>query len=559
MKSVWELYLKDSVTRGLSAINTGADKVSNAFGLTQDKINKTQLSLNGVANQIPAVNRGMEMLNNNAVLYGAGFMAIGGGLVKATQLAYSFDEGMAKINATAQLGDSSLNKLKERLKDVGSHSGGNFDIIPSAYEKILSQTGKVNLSLDILETAVKGAKAGFTDIDTVAGALAQTLSVVGEKNTTAQEVMDTLLMAKGVGAGEFKDFAQYLPTLISAGSSLHTSFKDVTGLFSYMTAKGTSAADAAMLIQNAFTALQKNDVIKGLESKGIKLFNADGMRRNIADVFNDINAKVSGMTDRQKTNFLISIGLNDAQAKTAFEKLTTDGEKFKSIMDSVNNSLGETDKQLNATANAARNWGDVTDELKNMGETIGSYILPVIDEMIQGLSFTSSMMKDLFTTGKIHDIDKMAQAKQIAQTDAANAAAINAVESKFGNKARDVNGNFTAESAAYYKKFYRTILDGFSGEKNRIVDEKGSVMKDAFGTANKSTDSSLNTKLQTGIDTISSGGKNVRNVNVTIHKLVESLIVKADTVKESGRDIEKHIEEYLVRAVQGSELALSNT
>ena len=147
----------------------------------------------------------------------------------------------------------------------------------------------------------------------------------------------------------------------------------------------------------------------------------------------------------------------------------------------------------------------------------------------------------------------------MANRDAANASAIKMTDKMFGDKARNTDGSFTKEAGAFFGQNYRRILDGMNGQKNHIVDEKGSIMKDAFGTANKSTDGTgLHTKLQSGIDTVSGGGKSVRNVNVTIHKMVESLIVQAQTVKESGIEIERKIEEFLVRAVQGSEIALSN-
>src|SRR5690606_7258624 len=155
--------------------------------------------------------------------------------------------GMAKINATAQLTSKTLDKLEGRLVDIGGQSGGNFDNITFAYEKILSTTGKVNLSLDITETAVKGAKAGFASLDLVAGALAQTLASVGAENATANEVLDTLLKAKAVGAGEFEDFARYLPGLIASAKNVGMAFKDTAGLFSFMTFKGQSPEQAATL------------------------------------------------------------------------------------------------------------------------------------------------------------------------------------------------------------------------------------------------------------------------------------------------------------------------
>ncbi|HXU27516.1 MAG TPA: phage tail tape measure protein, partial [Bacteroidia bacterium] len=347
------------------------------------------------ASEIPGLSRGMSMLNNPMILLAGGAALVGATLLKSTQIALNFNEGMAKVNATAQLGDEQLGKLKGRLKEIGSSSGGNFELIPGAYEKILSQTNKVNLSLDILETSVKGAKAGFTDIDTVAGALARTLSIVGEKNATAAQVMDTLFAAKKFGAGEFKDFAQYLPQLVADGKVLGINFKDVAGIFAFMTAKGQSAADATMLMKNAFTAMNKLPILKEMEKTGIKVFDAKGMRRNISDILGDFTKKWQSLSDKGRAIFLSNIKLHDAQALTAFSVLTSDAEKFKEVMGGVNNSIGETNRQLELTQNYSRTWGDVWDSFKDLGEDLGSIILPFVDGLVAALKGTYLILDEI--------------------------------------------------------------------------------------------------------------------------------------------------------------------
>ncbi|MFV0506738.1 MAG: hypothetical protein ACK5L5_08530 [Bacteroidales bacterium] len=140
-------------------------------------------------NQLP------PFLTNPAVMVGA---AVGG----SAKMAMSWEQGMAKINATAQLPQAELDELSKKIMKTGTDVGVALDGVPDAYEKIISQTGDVALSSEILDSALRGAKAGFTDVDTVSGALAQTLSAVGKENTNAQEVIDTLFAAKRVGAGE---------------------------------------------------------------------------------------------------------------------------------------------------------------------------------------------------------------------------------------------------------------------------------------------------------------------------------------------------------------------
>lgn len=490
----------------------------------------------GGLSQVPGLGGIMGMATNPYTLAMAGSLAIG---TASTKLALDFETGMAKINATAQLPEKTLEKLKDRLVDIGSASGGNFEMMPGAYEKILSQTNKVNLSLDILETAVKGAKAGFTDIDTVAGALAQTLSVVGEQNTTANEVMDTLLKAKAVGAGEFTDFAQYLPQLIAAGNNLHIGFKDVSGLFSYMTAKGQSAADSAMLLQNAFTALQKDDIIKGLGDKGIKLFDAKGMRRNITDVFTELSKKLNRLTDKGKTQFLLDIGLKDAQARNAFSVLTSDAEKFKSIMGDVNNALGETEKQLGATANTARTWGDIGDELKAIGEGLGEYIIPVIDALLQGLMEFGRGIKSLFTKEFwepfYKNVDAFKEATNMANRGALNSKANEIVNKKYGVYKQGEDVNLTKARNQALVNVNEILTNGANKSTKNLIDKNESKRegkKTSFGMLEDVNSGGSSNKEKSSHVSGDGSGSNGGSRNLTQNLYITINVKKSDDMND---------------------------
>lgn len=537
--------------RAINKTEAEIQKINAAMKPQLSGFAKMKSDIMDAANQVPGLGGAISLVRSPlmALVVGAGLLA--SGLKECAGLTMRFDEGMAKINATSQLGSKHLDSLKGRLKEIGSESGGNFERIPAAYEKIISQTGKVNLSLDILETAVKGAKAGFTDIDMVAGALAQTLSVVGEENTNAAQVMDTLLKAKALGAGEFGDFAQYLPQLIAAGRNLGVTFQDTAGVFSYMTAKGQSAADSAMLMQNAFTALQKEDIINGLAAKKINLFDRNGMRRNIKDVFIDLGDKMKSFTDKQKTAFLLEIGLKDAQARNAFSVLTADAGKFKSIMEGVNNAIGETNKQLEATANTSRSWADVGDELKNIGESIGQYLLPVVDAFVQGLKSIGRGMKELFS-GKIFQKDTWrnegedaaAIHKQVQQDKAAQFAR-ESTHKAFGTTDKDA---WNKSQWKTYQKSYDSWLKVLStDEKNQIDKTEGkgksdlqrgkadSLMKNSSGFHDYSTMGDGKSAKHSSSGEGGSGGNGVRQLtmNVQIHNHYKEGV---DNVKRKTTD-----------------------
>lgn len=332
--------------------------------------------ISGLISSIP----GADFLTNPYVMATTAMLVAG-------KASVSFDQGMAAINTTAQLTQPQLQQLKDDLLSVGLDGGANLYKIPEAYEKIISQTGDVASSTDILKNSILGSKAGFTDQAVVANALAQSLSLVGKENTNAKEVLDTFFAAKRVGAGEFKDFANYMPNLISSGLALGVTFKNTAGLFAYMTGKGFSAEKSAVLLENAYTALGKSDIQNGLKGAGINVFDKNGMLRGADEIFKDLGQKISKFSDNKKSNFLESIGLKDAQAKSAFMALTADSEKLKEALLSTNNAAGETDKAFQNAQNPMMKieklWSKMQLITLKLGDAIGVVLSPALD----GLNF----------------------------------------------------------------------------------------------------------------------------------------------------------------------------
>lgn len=437
--------------------------------------------LKSALSEIPGVGQALALLKNPLALVGSAAIAIG---VASTNIAMNFETGVAKINATAQLAHNELKKLDGRLVEIGEHSGGNFDRIPETYEKILSVTGKVNQSLELTELAVKGAKAGFTDLDIVGNALARTMNVISDKTVSAKNMLDMLMMAKNVGAGEFKDFAQYIPGLISSAQPSGYNHKDAIGIFSTLS-KSFEGSEASTYTQNLFTAFKKTDIIYQLEKAGIKVFK-NGFRRPINEVLMDLAQLQKKMNPEQFTNFMDAIKLRDVQAATAIGTLTGNVDALREVFDGLNRSIGETDRALAFTENTARTWADIGDELKGIGKAIGDFLLPMVDVLVQGIAKAGRGLKNLFNGSMIADLFKNSTWRDETDEEIKMAARREAATRIAEQRTREhyklnVGQPFNREQFAFYRSIFEQNTAPQSDSRNQIVSEH----REAKGVAGK--------------------------------------------------------------------------
>lgn len=305
----------------------------------------------------------------------------------AAKAGINMDEQFAKVNITAQLEGADFDKLKADVIGVAKKNKVDISMAPGAYEKILSQTGDVDLSLKILDSTLKGSKAGFTDASTVADALAQTLSSVGKDAANADDILDTLFAAKRVGAGEFKDFANYIPGLVASGKSLQIGYKEVAGVFAYMTGKGNSAEKAAVYMKNMFSMLGRTDVTGKLSKAGVEVFD-NGKIRSTVDIFKDLNKVMSTMNGEQQAAFMEKIGVVDQEAKAAFSLMASEPAKLQTALTDCANASGEADRALALSANSAQKAAELWATLKGHLVEFGTTILPIVNSGMVALGGT---------------------------------------------------------------------------------------------------------------------------------------------------------------------------
>lgn len=107
-----------------------------------------------------------------------------------------------------------------------------------------------------------------------------------------------------------------------------------------------------------------------------------------------------------------------------------------------------------------------------------------------------------------------------------------------------------SDIAEEFQKNYQIGVDEIK-VKNEKKDKKDPADVLAAGGGGGSPQSSVSDGLQG----VSGSGRSVRNVTVNIENVGTGTVIQATRVEEGAQDIQRMVQEYLIRAIQGAELA----
>lgn len=334
---------------------------------------------------IPGLNGALDKIKNPAMLFAAMFTAAIGFLGTATKMANDWEVKMAEINVTAGLSKKELRGLSDQLLDIGAKNATPLDEVPKAFTRIISAGLDVKQSLDALEPTMRAAKAGFTDIETVASAGIATMMSSGKD---INKVYDVLFETVKEGNAEFKDIAKYLPKVIPLARSIGYELESTAGAYASLTTKLSAEQSSTALegimrtLSNADIAMGKTDkktgkYISGFRSLGINIFNSAGKIRPLIDIVGELNKQMDGLTDEQKVKKLSKLGFDQSTA-LGFGTLMQDIEGLKKATLSTSDAQGSLDQAYIDSLTPMEQYEIAQNKLKGVMIKLGQEALPYL-------------------------------------------------------------------------------------------------------------------------------------------------------------------------------------
>lgn len=451
--------------------------------------------------------------------------------------------------------------LRGRMLGFSLQNGLDPTEAVNAYISAQRTTGRGGKAVeDYVALLGKAAQAVNQPMQEMVDSTAKALEGFNMPLEKAGELMDKNLKAMAAGGMAYGELMRAQEDYTASARRTNQTLDSANALYAVMAKYGKDAGGAGLQLAQAMEDLGKPKTVKGLKALGVNVFDARGGMRQMTDVAKDLVSALARMNDVQYAQLRQSLGgsmglraLLDT-ARTSGQGLLDTLQKFNSTDVSMK---GQLEAMQNDTDLAAQN---IENRMNAAWTRVGEGMKPIFNGLNKIKLFFLESIGEGLTKAKRDNDERLAKLL---------APAITGTEE---DRQRGIAGLY--HSLHVRQKEYDMRLrhgDTFNAEQEaqKIAEVKSAILSanEAWGKMKQPTtpqakpagDAPDPDDLKAGASAIVGGGKQVRNVNVTIQKLVEKLEVRtAGTVREGISNVRQQVEQALVDIVRGGEAALAN-
>lgn len=361
--------------------------------------------LNGLARGFGDVDTQAQRAARNQQQAGAALIGVGVGLAATgvaaldwmagtVKDAANFEQQVAKVQTQTDKVKTSQQELGKVVKTVAKDVAVPIeDLSQGLYDIFSSMDVSVPQAQTLLEAFAKEAVAGQVSIQDASRA---TIGIMNSFHIPVDKVNDVLdvqfqLVRKGVGT--FQEFSTAIGKATPSATRAGQSVQELAGMMAFMTRNGMTAAQAGTSAARAFDALANPKVVKRLEDMGVKVRDSKGEFRGMSDIMQDLQKKLSGLTDPQRAEALQKLFLGAGgtiQARRFYDMVLKDqgaAQQFVGLVGDMNNASGAFTGAYDQMAGTAVSKTQV---LQNQWELvrieIGQALMPILTELLKVLS-----------------------------------------------------------------------------------------------------------------------------------------------------------------------------
>jgi TP901 family phage tail tape measure protein len=374
-------------------------KIFSLFGsIAIEGMGKTKKDLTEVELKARAFNKRMNRLGRDMNKAGKAItknltLPLIAAAAAAVKFGADFDQAMTNSMAImSDLGNVTREELEGVARDVAKTTKFSATQAAEAYYFLASAGLTAAESMEALPKVAAFAQAGNFDLATATDLLTDAQSALGLSTGSVEErmqkmvrVSDVLTKAQSIANATSQQFAESLQN--KAGAALKFLNKDVEegaavlAVFADQSKKGVEAGTMLdIVLRDLQTAAVKNG--KAFKDAGVEVFDSDENMRNMADIVEDLENRLGGMSDKQKQSELMMLGFT-SKSVAATKALIGTSDAIREYEETLRGAAGITEEV--AKKQMQTFWaqlGLLKDKAIDLGITLSKALTPILEKYL---------------------------------------------------------------------------------------------------------------------------------------------------------------------------------
>jgi len=303
-----------------------------------------------------------------------GMLAVSAAFIKGVIDAGKFEKALANVATMLDKTTMPLMKdFKKSILDMSEAYGESTDALAKGLYDILSASIPAAQALDVLEVSAQAAKAGLTDTGVAADAITTLMNSFQDATKDAGFYSDILFATVKFGKTTFAELAPVIGNVAKLMQVAGGSAQDMAGMLAIMTRNGIKTRVAVTSLRGVVNALIKPSEALTKELGGMTV-KADGFRAVMEKVGSLPATDLAEMFPNVRALTGVVVAAKDLGAEVEkINDLMADGSPTAAAFAIQTDTLAFIWSQFKAT-------------LKATSITIGDQLLPVVREILSGMT-----------------------------------------------------------------------------------------------------------------------------------------------------------------------------
>ena len=331
------------------------------------------------------------------VLASAGIAAalneIKNGFFDCSEAAAQFETSTAMVATIADTSQKSLSDISKEVRTYSNETGeAASDMAEATYQAISASVNTADAA-SFAGTATKLAVGGFTSATTAVDVLTTAINAYGLAASDATQLSDYLITTQNLGKTSVDQLAQSVGKVIPLASAYNVQMDNLSSAYAVLTANGIATAESGTYLKSMLNELGDtgSDVSETLLNSTGKTF-AQLMEQGYS--LGDVMAMLGDAVDGDSTAFNALWSSTEAGIG-ALSLFNAGADKYNSVLDSMRNSAGATEKAYSTMADTTdKSKQRMENSFNNLKISVGDVLNPALTQVYEGFANVFAGMSD---------------------------------------------------------------------------------------------------------------------------------------------------------------------